>query len=663
MKGAILLALLVVVPADAVAQSRAQAPQRGPSAGARAEAYEQFLLAHRYEDDNDVERAIAAYRRAMALDPAAADIPAALADLYLRQNRPDEAIPLAEQAVKVEPENREAHRVLGTIYATRAGEAQRGTGREVQRENLARAVRHLEQATRPPASGGLVDANLRAMLARLHVMSGAYNDAIPLLIELVKQEPGWQDGPTLLVEAYAAAGRSDEAIAWLEEASLDNPQLFPTLADFYGRSRRWDDAASAYEQALQFSPRSFDLRVRLASMLLNAGSRDGAVRARDALREAIAMRATDERSLYLLSQAERRTGDFDAAEGAARRLIAQNASNPRGYSSLAEVLEERRRYQDVVDAVAPAVAKFRSAGGNDSSFALALLLPHLAFAQQQLGRYDEAVASFEEARRMTPHDLSLTAYLIQAHLSAKNSAAALEVARAARAERPDDVRLARLEAQALRQSGKAGDAVSLLEDLVRRNGDDPQAHLALASAYAEADQGGQAVKVLQQAQTQFPDETDITFELGAVLERQKRYSDAEAAFRQVITQEPAHAAALNYLGYMLAERGERLDESVDLIKRALEIDPDNGSYLDSLGWAYFKDGQLALAEESLRRAAAQLLTNSVVQDHYGDVLFQLGRVEEAIKAWRQALAGDGDSIDRSDIDRKIEAARQKLSQR
>jgi tetratricopeptide (TPR) repeat protein len=114
---------------------------------------------------------------------------------------------------------------------------------------------------------------------------------------------------------------------------------------------------------------------------------------------------------------------------------------------------------------------------------------------------------------------------------------------------------------------------------------------------------------------------------------------------------------------MLAERGERLDESVSFVKKALQLEPENGSFLDSLGWAYFKADKLDLAEDSLRRAAEQLQTNSVIQDHYGEVLLKLGRLDEAIAAFTRALAGDGDSIDRGDIDKKIRAAKQKLNKK
>ena len=111
---------------------------------------------------------------------------------------------------------------------------------------------------------------------------------------------------------------------------------------------------------------------------------------------------------------------------------------------------------------------------------------------------------------------------------------------------------------------------------------------------------------------------------------------------------------------MLADRGERLDESVGYLKKALEIEPDNGSYLDSIGWAYFKQNKLDLAEANLRRAAEQLKTNSVIQAHFGEVLFKVGRYDQAIEAWSRALTGDGDEIDRAGLDKKIRTAKQKI---
>ena len=652
----LLLVALLGVPALAAAQTqRATASPAPRSADATAEAYEQYLLSQRLDAARDRDGAIAALKRAMTLDPTSAELPAALADLYLDMDKSDEANGAAEQALRIDATNRDAHRVLGTLYAAAATDT-KGT-RDARQGYLKDAISHLEQAAaeRP---GLQADANLRAMLARLHILNSDYGKAIPLLSELVRQEEGWQDGPGLLVDAYVSAGRTADAIAWLQQAAPENPALYSTLADLFGREQRYDDAAKAYEEALRISSRSFDLRVRYASMLMNTGGVDNVLKARGALREAIQMRGTDERALYLLSTAERLTHEADAAESAARKLIAQNSRNPRGYYALAEVLEQRQQYQGVIDALAPALSQFRT--GQNANFALGLLLPHVGFAYQQLGKYDQAISTFEEAKKIAPDDSAIVGFLIQANLSAKRYNAAIELARTARVAHPKELRFARLESQALRDSGKVDQGLAILEELAKTESDDADAHLVLARAYVDANRGPQAVRILQEAQVRFPADPAPSFELGAMLEKQKKYVDAESAFRQALQRDPQHAPTLNYLGYMLAERGERLTESVGYIKKALEIEPNNGSYLDSLGWAYFKDGQLELAEEQLKKAATQLTTNAVIHDHYGDVLFKMGRVQEAIDAWTRALSGGDDEFDRGPVDRKIKSARQKL---
>ena len=149
----------------------------------------------------------------------------------------------------------------------------------------------------------------------------------------------------------------------------------------------------------------------------------------------------------------------------------------------------------------------------------------------------------------------------------------------------------------------------------------------------------------------------VPFERGALLERRKDYTGAETAFRQALTHDPLHAPSLNYLGYMLAERGDRLDEAVSLVERALTIDPGNGSYLDSLGWAYLQQKRFEKAEPLLRQAADQLPGNSVVQDHFGDLLWAIGRRQEASAAWRRALDGDRDQVDVKSIEKKLDRAR------
>ena len=671
MRLVVLLAVLSSASVSTVgaAEPKAQGGQVTAAASENvAEAYDQFLIGRHLRDSEDVEGAIAAFKRAMELDPLAADVVAELAALYMQRNRVAEAIATAEQALKIAPTNREAHRVLGVLYAAlsedRRVNAQRSAGGNGPRadERVRNAIQHLEQAL--DRLVGESDANLRATLARLYIRAGNYDRAIVLLTDLVREESGWQDGPVLLAEAYAGAGRNADAIAWLEQAAPADPHLYAPLADFYERERRWRDASDAYARALGAAPGSAALKTRYASALLNVGGREAVGKARDVLSDMLSARVNDARALYLLSQAERRLGNLQAAQAAARRLIAQNSESPWGFYALAEALEESRQYQDVVDALSPVIAQFRSSSTDpDSTFELRLLLPHLGFAYQEVGQPDKAIAVFGEAHRLSPDDPTVSSHLIQANLAAKKYSAAVDLARAALNQHPDDLRLVRLEAQALRQSGKPDQGIAVLQEALKKHSDEPTVYVALAQIFSETKRGADAVKVLQGAQEKFPASLAIRLELGAVLDKQQRFADAEAAFQQVLARQPDNAAALNSLGYMLAQRGERLDESVAYLKRALEIEPENGAFLDSLGWAYYKADKLDLAVDNLQRAAEQLKASSVVQDHYADALSKLGRHADAIAVWTRALAGDGESIDRGAIDKKIRAAKQKLEKK
>jgi Tfp pilus assembly protein PilF len=149
----------------------------------------------------------------------------------------------------------------------------------------------------------------------------------------------------------------------------------------------------------------------------------------------------------------------------------------------------------------------------------------------------------------------------------------------------------------------------------------------------------------------------VLFQLGAMLERQKRHDDAEAAFREALAVEPESAPILNYLGYMNADRNVRVEEAAQLIERALAIDPDNGAYMDSLGWALYRLDRVIEAETYLRRAVTHE-PNAVVFDHLGDVLSKRGLVAEAVENWRRALAAEDEEeeLDRPRVESKIREA-------
>ena len=142
-----------------------------------------------------------------------------------------------------------------------------------------------------------------------------------------------------------------------------------------------------------------------------------------------------------------------------------------------------------------------------------------------------------------------------------------------------------------------------------------------AAGRALFDAGDRAggVAVLEAAAKAFPKDTPTLYRAGRHLSGRGPRRRCRAALRQVLVLEPTNPNALNYLGYLLAMRGDKLDEAVQLVRKALEAEPDNGAYLDSLGWAHFQRGDLAEAEKYLVPAAQRMPSNSEVQDHLGDV--------------------------------------------
>ena len=554
-----------------------------PPAEASGGAYFEFLMGLHFESQGNAEAASAAYARAERLDPKSAEIPAALAELYARMNRPTDAIAAGERAVKANPTNAEANWILGSLFARMA---ETPSTREPDRRMYAqRAIENLEKANRNAHPG------VPVILGRLYLADRQYEKAVSMLVPYVAEQPDQVEAVALLAEAYQATDRDAEAIALLEKAVQDSPELFSTLGQAYQDSGRWNDAARAFEGAVEERPQSLPLRTQWATALLNAGD---AKRAREVLEEGSAGNSRSARALYLLSEAQRRTKDYATAEITARRMMALDPKALGGPRQLALIFRDQNQPQKIVALLEPIVTpRLRAADAADlTSDTFRSVYFDLAAAYEELRQFDKAIAMLTQARGLAPTD--------------------------------------------------------------------PAVHIRLAHSQQEADKGEDAIKTLQAAVAKFPDEAGVKLSLGSAFEREKKYGDAETVFRQMIAADPKNADALNSLGYMFAERGQRLDEAVTLVERALEIEPDNGAYLDSLGWAYYKQNRFDLAEPPLREAVKQLPTVSVIQSHLGDVLNKRAQYQEAIEAWQKALDGDLESVSRSELEDKIRSARQKL---
>jgi tetratricopeptide (TPR) repeat protein len=148
---------------------------------------------------------------------------------------------------------------------------------------------------------------------------------------------------------------------------------------------------------------------------------------------------------------------------------------------------------------------------------------------------------------------------------------------------------------------------------------------------------------------------EFYFQHGVVAERSGEHDAAARHFLACLELDEGHAQALNYLGYMWAERGVNLTEAEEFIRRAVELEPDNAAYLDSLGWVLYQQGRyheaLAPLERAAQLAAAQ--PDATIEEHLGDVLQKLGRRNEAVKAWERAAALPGAS---ENLPAKLQAA-------
>jgi len=194
----------------------------------------------------------------------------------------------------------------------------------------------------------------------------------------------------------------------------------------------------------------------------------------------------------------------------------------------------------------------------------------------------------------------------------------------------------------------AGRAVKLLTEARSRFPDAPEIIYYLALAQREAKHAQQAVATFEEAlhQAELEDNEIVNarfyFNYGATAEQAGLYEKAADLFRKSIALDPANAAeAYNYLGYMWAEHNLHLDEADDMIKHALKIEPNNGAYLDSLGWLEFRQGKFEQALADLLRAAKNMAQDDpVVFEHIGDTYLKLTRVPQALEAWQKAIALD-----------------------
>lgn len=639
----------------------------------KAAAYYNFAMGHLYAElagvygnrSEYVSKAIDHYKQALKLDPGASFLFEELTDLYIQSGRLKDAVTEAEEVLHQNPDNLDARRILGRIYTRMIGDTQQG---KVNEEMLRAATEQYQKITAKDPK----DLESWLTLGRLYRTASNSVEAEKAYTQALSIDPNSEEALTGLAIVYSDIGDTRKAIEKLQTVTKrdPNPRTLAALASSYEQLHDYKSAAEVLRKALELDAENSRIKRGLARSLLYSGSYDEALK----YYNEIAKDDPHDAEVQLrISEIYREKQDFVKARAVLEKAKAADPEN-------LEVRYEEVNLFAVEGQTAKAIEALKSLlkdtqrktyseaeKGNRINF-----LDRLGDLYRSEKQYQSAVDTFRQEADLTPDSgAHAAAQVIDTYRIAKDYKNARAELDAARKKYPEERTLKLVNATLLADMGKVDQAVSELRGLLK--GDhDLQTHLAIAQIYEKAKRFDDMQAPLDAAEklaTTSGEKETVSFMRGAMYERMKNFDAAEAQFRKVLELNPNNAGAMNYLGYMFADRNTRLDEAQKLIGRALELEPENGAYLDSMGWLYYRQNRLDEAEHSLVRALAKIGQDPTVHDHLGDVYFKLGKTKEAITQWQASLkeADSGDSqselepSDLAKISKKLEDAKVRLA--
>ena len=672
------LILLLATAVSSVAQTPASdskpASTPAPRKQDKAAAYYHYTLAHMYEEQVAVygrselaNKAIEEYRLAIDSDPTSEYLTSALAELYAKTGRIRDAVMEAQDILKRDPGNLEAHKLLGRIYLRSLGDIQAGQGSQ---NVLKLAIEQYEQIIKIEPDN--VDDHL--LLGRLYRLNNDLQKAEGEFKTAVKLDPNSEEAVTTLAYLYNEEGdtaRAGEVLSSIPDAAR-SAKLYSALGYTYEQQKQYKNAINAYRKAIELDRDNLDAIRGLAQNLMNDGQTDAALEQYKIIADA---NPEDAQTYLRMAEIYRKSGKFDQALESLKKAGSMVQDSIEVPYNMAAVYQAQGRYDEAIQVMQDLLKKTEKA---DNGYTQAeknnrsVFLERLGTIYRDNNNDTQAVETFRKMTLLGDENAERGyQQIIDTYREAKQWQQATDAAKEAVQKLPNNRALKMVYAAQLADMGQADAGLQQVKSLLKGGPEDRDVYITLSQMYSRLKRWPEAEEALDKADPLSAKDEDkqyISFLRGSTYERQKKYEPAEEAFRKVLATDPQNATALNYLGYMLADRGVKLDEALGLIKKAVDLDPSNGAYLDSLGWAYFRLGKYESAEDSLIKASQRIGTDPTVQDHLGDLYQKTGRLklaaahwERALSEWNKTVAAEVDQNDVARVQKKLESAKMKLA--
>jgi len=444
-------------------------------------------------------------------------------------------------------------------------------------------------------------AQYRRLLADVLVAGYRYDDAVTEYREVIRRDSSDADAWFNLARLLQA--RDPHAALSAYEYIIDHfgPQweVLSQAADLYNRGGQFDKAASCLQKMIDIDPSNQALRLSLAQTLVRAGTYDAALRA------------------------------YTDLVGIAGPSVDLDIDIAGVYLFKKDYAEAHRRFEEI---------QSRDSVGLDERLRIGDMYYGTLERDSTLG--PEAIRIFSRIQQKYPADWQSYWFLGLIGSMLHQDSLALQNFRGMTERAPNNpdgwVSLASL---SLGKSDFA-EIVRILEPVYRKIDNDFRIPFLLGIAYSRLDRQEDATVVLERARALNPRNVDVITQLALVYDGMKRFGESDSLYEMALVLDPNNHLALNNYAYSLAERDTLLDRALAMSTRAVAAQPDNASYLDTIGWVFYRLGKYQQALEQVSKAAAKGEASAVVIEHLGDIHFKLGDRAKAIEYWKQALGMD-----------------------